>query len=106
RRSKQSRSFVYAPPKQFSTARLHFPQLDTPSAATEQRRAHLLFQLSNLQAEWWLTDAQPFGRRRDKDAIHTLGQPASEKRQGTKSREGIRVATPPAQIRTCGFPAY
>ena len=27
--------------------------------------------------------------RRDKDAIHTLGQPASEKRQGTKSREGI-----------------
>ena len=43
-------------------ARLHFPQLDTPSAATEQRRAHLLFQLSNLQAEWWLTDAQPFGR--------------------------------------------
>src|ERR1035437_8508086 len=30
--------------------------------------------------------------RRDADAIHALGQPASEKRQGTKSREGIRVA--------------
>jgi hypothetical protein len=29
--------------------------------------------------------------RRDKDAIHTLGQPASEKRQGTKSREGIVI---------------
>src|SRR5674476_239801 len=38
--------------------------------------------------------------RRDKDAIHTLGQPASEKRQGTKSREGIRVAMRRALSRT------
>jgi hypothetical protein len=38
--------------------------------------------------------------RRDKDAIHTLGQPAFEKRQGTKSREGIRVAMRRALSRT------
>ena len=38
--------------------------------------------------------------RRDADAIHALGQPASEKRQGTKSREGIRVAMRRALSRT------
>jgi len=37
-------------------------QLYAPGLAPEQRCAHLLFQLLNLQAKWRLADAQPFGR--------------------------------------------
>jgi hypothetical protein len=42
---------------------------------------------------------QVFGRR-NAETIDALGRPASKKRQGTKSREGIRVAVRRALSRT------
>jgi hypothetical protein len=45
------------------------------------------------------THVQVFGRR-NAETIDALGRPASKKRQGTKSREGIRVAVRRALLRT------